>query len=176
MDHTYLIQWKRYNPVLGRSYAFADVLSVLLVNLLSALSISGLPAPLKSFALAKKAGARAMEVIDRVSQIDIEDESGEKPEIKGTIEFKDAVFAYPLKPEKQILKGINLIARPKQKVAFVGESGCGKTTAMQLIERFYELDSGDILFDGVSIKNQPQMAQRQYWLCGTRACSLCHFY
>ena len=67
-------------------------------------------------------------------------------------EQSNLFFAYPLKPEKQILKGINLIARPKQKVAFVGECGCGKTTAMQLIERFYELDSGDILFDGVSIK------------------------
>ena len=149
---SYLIEWKRWNPIEDREYTFSDVLSILFVNMMAAFSISGLTSPLKSFALAKKAGARAMEVIDRVSQIDIEDESGEKPEIKGTIEFKDAVFAYPLKPEKQILKGINLIARPKQKVAFVGESGCGKTTAMQLIERFYELDSGDILFDGVSIQ------------------------
>ena len=149
---SYLIEWKRWNPVEDRPYSFADVLSILMVNMMASFSISGLTSPLKSFALAKKAGARAMEVIDRESQIDIEDESGEKPEIKGTIEFKDAVFAYPLRPDKQILKGIKLIARPKQKVAFVGESGCGKTTAMQLIERFYELDSGDILFDGVSIK------------------------
>ena len=149
---SYLIEWKRWNPLTGRVYSFADVLSILFANMSAAFSISGLTAPLKSFALAKKAGAKAMAVIDRVSQIDIESELGEKPEIKGTIEFKDVTFAYPLKPEKQILKGINLIARPKQKVAFVGESGCGKTTAMQLIERFYELDSGDILFDGVSIK------------------------
>ena len=60
-------------------------------------------------------------------------------------------FAYPLRPEQLVLKGINLIAKPGQFVALVGASGSGKSTAIALLERFYDPQSGSVLVDGQEI-------------------------
>lgn len=70
--------------------------------------------------------------------------------LKGNITFKDVDFGYV--PEKQILKKINLYAKPGQKIAFVGSTGAGKTTITNLINRFYEINDGTILYDGIDIK------------------------
>ena len=150
---SYLIENETYNPVNDGPYTFGDVIGILFANLMAAFSISQATTPLKSFALAKEAGARAMKVIDRKSQIDIESTAGETPELTGRIEFVNVEFAYPSKKHRKILKGVNFVAEPRQKIALVGESGCGKTTCMQLIERFYDADAGDVLFDGKSIKS-----------------------
>lgn len=71
-------------------------------------------------------------------------------ELLGDIRFKDVDFSYDGK--NKILKNINLYAKPGQKVAFVGATGAGKTTITNLINRFYEIDSGEITFDGIDIK------------------------
>lgn len=71
-------------------------------------------------------------------------------ELLGDIRFKDVDFSYDGK--NKILKNINLYAKPGQKVAFVGATGAGKTTVTNLINRFYEIDSGEITFDGIDIK------------------------
>ena len=55
-------------------------------------------------------------------------------------------------PKKQILHDISLYAKPGQKVAFVGATGAGKTTITNLINRFYDIDDGTILYDGIDIK------------------------
>jgi ATP-binding cassette, subfamily B, multidrug efflux pump len=72
-------------------------------------------------------------------------------ELKGDVRFKNVIFGY--NPEKIILHDINLYAEPGQKVAFVGATGAGKTTITNLINRFYEIESGEILYDGINIKN-----------------------
>jgi ABC-type multidrug transport system fused ATPase/permease subunit len=83
-------------------------------------------------------------------------QSVEKPprdEIQGRIEFRNVVFKYPSDPnERIILKGINLLFEPGKKVALVGESGCGKSTTVNLIERLYETIAGEIFIDGIEIK------------------------
>jgi len=70
--------------------------------------------------------------------------------IKGEVILKDVTFGYV--PGKTILKHINVIAKPGQKIAFVGSTGAGKTTITNLINRFYEIDEGEILIDGINIK------------------------
>ncbi len=70
--------------------------------------------------------------------------------IKGEVTLKDVTFGYT--PDKTILKHINVIAEPGQKVAFVGSTGAGKTTITNLINRFYEIEEGQILIDGIDIK------------------------
>ncbi len=70
--------------------------------------------------------------------------------LKGNVTFNDVDFGYV--PEKQVLNKINLYAKPGQKIAFVGSTGAGKTTITNLINRFYEIDNGKILFDGIDIK------------------------
>lgn len=70
--------------------------------------------------------------------------------VKGDIAFDDVCFGYDA--EKKVLKNISLYAKPGQKIAFVGSTGAGKTTITNLINRFYEIDSGRITVDGIDIK------------------------
>lgn len=71
--------------------------------------------------------------------------------INGDVRFKDVSFSYDGK--REILHDISLFAKPGQKIAFVGSTGAGKTTITNLLNRFYEIDSGEIIYDGVNIKD-----------------------
>ena len=74
----------------------------------------------------------------------------ELPEIKGRIEFKNVWFAYI--GEEWILKDVSFVIEPGQKVAFVGATGAGKSSILNLIGRYYDIQKGEILIDGVNIK------------------------
>lgn len=96
------------------------------------------------------AGAeRVFEVMDEP----LEDKSGEKnmDDLKGIIRFKNVYFSYT--KEKQVLYDFNLEVKAGQKVALVGSTGSGKTTVVNLLMRFYDVDSGEILIDDVNIKD-----------------------
>ena len=77
--------------------------------------------------------------------------NGTHTPLHGNVTFKDVVFGY--NEEKTILKGISLEAKQGQKIAFVGSTGAGKTTITNLINRFYEINSGLITYDGIDIKD-----------------------
>ncbi len=70
-------------------------------------------------------------------------------EVRGNVEFDDVYFGY--EPEKTVLNGISLYAKPGQKIAFVGSTGAGKTTITNLINRFYDVPDGKIRYDGINI-------------------------
>ena len=70
-------------------------------------------------------------------------------EVQGNVEFDDVVFGY--EPDKTVLNGISLYAKPGQKIAFVGSTGAGKTTIINLINRFYDVPEGKIRYDGINI-------------------------
>ncbi len=70
---------------------------------------------------------------------------------KGNIEFKDVCFAYT--PNKPLIKNFNLSVKSGQRIAIVGPTGCGKTTLINLLMRFYDVDSGEILLDGKNIND-----------------------
>lgn len=72
-------------------------------------------------------------------------------QLKGDVTFNHVVFGYNEK--KTVLNDISLFAKPGQKIAFVGSTGAGKTTVTNLINRFYEIDKGSILYDGIDIRN-----------------------
>ncbi|KAI9692036.1 MAG: hypothetical protein M1820_009571 [Bogoriella megaspora] len=69
------------------------------------------------------------------------------------INCTDLTFSYPLRPQHKVLRGVSVNADPGQRLAFVGASGCGKTTMIALLERFYDPDSGMISFNGRDIKD-----------------------
>ena len=71
--------------------------------------------------------------------------------LRGDVRFHDVRFGYT--PQKPVLDGISLYAKPGQKLAFVGSTGAGKTTIINLITRFYEIDAGSITYDGIDIRN-----------------------
>ncbi|MCQ2386622.1 MAG: ABC transporter ATP-binding protein/permease, partial [Clostridia bacterium] len=99
------------------------------------------------------AGAeRVFSVMDRPSE-DFDSGTADASSIKGDVVMKDVSFGY--RPEKTILKHISLYAHPGQKIAFVGSTGAGKTTVTNLLNRFYDIENGEITIDGVKIKDYP---------------------
>ncbi|OTB20136.1 hypothetical protein K445DRAFT_51964 [Daldinia sp. EC12] len=91
-------------------------------------------------------------LFDRKPNIDTWSEEGASVEaIEGNIEFRDVHFRYPTRPEQPVLRGLNLTIRPGQYVALVGASGCGKSTTIALLERFYDPLVGGVFVDGKEI-------------------------
>ena len=74
----------------------------------------------------------------------------ERIPVEGSVVFENVDFSYV--PEKQVLKNINVYAKPGQKIAFVGSTGAGKTTITNLLNRFYDIQEGTITYDGIDIK------------------------
>ncbi|MDR3057878.1 MAG: ABC transporter ATP-binding protein [Dysgonomonas sp.] len=98
------------------------------------------------------AGAeRIFQVIDEAPEQEDGPEAIAVKDVKGDLEMKDVYFGY--KPEKLILKGVSLHATPGTKIALVGETGAGKTTILNMLPRFFDIKSGEINIDGVSIQN-----------------------
>ncbi len=100
--------------------------------------------------LAALAGAEnVFRVMDEIPEAE-NAEDAKQEGINGYVELKNVSFGYS--PEKTVLKNISLYAKPGQKIAFVGSTGAGKTTVTNLLNRFYDIEEGEILIDGVSIK------------------------
>ncbi|MDY6313695.1 MAG: ABC transporter ATP-binding protein [Clostridia bacterium] len=97
------------------------------------------------------AGAeRVFNVMDEASE-EPDGKDALDPKFKGFVELNNVTFGY--NPDKVILKNISLYAKPGQKIAFVGSTGAGKTTITNLLNRFYDIDSGSITIDGINIKD-----------------------
>jgi len=94
------------------------------------------------------AAARIFSLLDRKPKIDSASGSGLRlNEVDGDAEFKDAVFSYPTRKTVRVLQNLDLGIKKGQSVALVGPSGCGKSTVIQLIQRFYDLNSGEITLE-----------------------------
>ncbi|KAH7037729.1 P-loop containing nucleoside triphosphate hydrolase protein [Microdochium trichocladiopsis] len=93
-------------------------------------------------------------LFDRKPVVDTWTTDGERLEhVEGTIEFRDVHFRYPTRPEQPVLRGLDLTVRPGQYVALVGASGCGKSTTIALLERFYDPLVGGVYVDGKEISS-----------------------
>lgn len=101
------------------------------------------------------AGAeRIFEIMDQPDEVDEGTRHFAEENFVGNIEFKNIQFGYV--PGEPVLKGLNLSVKPGQKIAIVGATGSGKTTVVNLLTRFYELDGGEITIDGVNITELPK--------------------
>lgn len=87
----------------------------------------------------------------RKSRYAWKDTEGNLTLLRGNVRFDNVVFGYV--PGRKVLSGISLYAKPGQKIAFVGSTGAGKTTIINLINRFYEIQEGQILYDGIDVRN-----------------------
>lgn len=113
--------------------------------------LSGMAQAFTSMQTAAAAGERVFEFLDLPEMMKDETEPFDSSKVKGEVEFRDVHFGYV--PGKEIIHGFSLKVKPGQKVAIVGPTGAGKTTMVNLLMRFYEVNSGDILIDGRSIKD-----------------------
>ena len=123
----------------------------------------------------QSAAAAAERVFEFLGEEELEDESGKEQKIhsvRGEVEFCHVTFAYPDKPDETIIHAFSAHIMPGQKVAICGPTGAGKTTLVNLLMRFYETTGGDILIDGVNIRdmkrsevhNQFGMVLQDTWL------------
>uniref|UniRef100_A0A8D0CKQ7 ATP-binding cassette, sub-family B (MDR/TAP), member 11a n=1 Tax=Scleropages formosus TaxID=113540 RepID=A0A8D0CKQ7_SCLFO len=102
-----------------------------------------------SYAKAKIAAAQLFKLLDRVPKISLSLTEGIKwDSFKGEVEFINCKFTYPTRPDIQVLNGLVVSVKPGETLAFVGSSGCGKSTSVQMLERFYDPDEGRVLIDG----------------------------
>ncbi len=98
------------------------------------------------------AGAeRVFDIMDRVPEPEDAQEAFSPENIRGDVAIEGVTFGY--NPDKIVLKDISLYAHPGQKIAFVGSTGAGKTTITNLMNRFYDIETGSITIDGVDIRN-----------------------
>ena len=86
-----------------------------------------------------------IKLFNKESLIDPNDKSGSRPsQCNGAVEIKSVAFTYPTRPDIKVLKGLSVSVNPGETLALVGQSGCGKSTAIQLLERFYDADEGRV--------------------------------
>uniref|UniRef100_A0A8I5TSV3 ATP binding cassette subfamily B member 11 n=1 Tax=Pongo abelii TaxID=9601 RepID=A0A8I5TSV3_PONAB len=128
---------------------FSYVFRVISAVVLSATALGRAFSYTPSYAKAKISAARFFQLLDRQPPISVYNTAGEKwDNFQGKIDFVDCKFTYPSRPDSQVLNGLSVSISPGQTLAFVGSSGCGKSTSIQLLERFYDPDQGKVMIDG----------------------------
>lgn len=112
-------------------------------------SLGGLPEVYSQILKAVGATERMREILGEKPEADIEKASGKTSAILGHVQYKDVRFTYETRPEIEVLKGINIEIKAGEKIALAGASGAGKSTIAQLLMRFYDVNEGELLVDGV---------------------------
>ncbi|NXB51636.1 MDR1 protein, partial [Leucopsar rothschildi] len=134
-------------------YDITSVLIVFFSVLIGAFSLGQAAPNLESVANARGAAYEVYKIINKKRLIDSSSKEGYKPDkLIGEIEFRNIHFSYPSRPDVKILKGLNLKVQTGKTIALVGASGCGKSTTVQLLQRFYDPDQGEITLDGRDIR------------------------
>ncbi|KAJ6666730.1 hypothetical protein lerEdw1_020454 [Lerista edwardsae] len=145
--------WYGTTLILQGENTIGQVLTVFFAVLIGAFSLGQATPNLEAFAIARGAAYAIFNIIDNEPKIDSFSENGYRPEkIRGNMEFENVCFCYPSRPDVEVLKGLNLKVNSGQTVALVGSSGCGKSTTVQLIQRFYDPIEGTVTLDKQDIR------------------------
>ncbi|KAK3367251.1 P-loop containing nucleoside triphosphate hydrolase protein [Lasiosphaeria ovina] len=128
------------------------IITVIFAVLLAATALTQIAPQTVVISKAASAADQLFNIIDRESKIDALSDEGARPdELRGDIEFRNVVFAYPLRPNVPVLKGLDLSMPANKTTAIVGASGSGKSTVVGLIERWFTPLGGAVTLDGRSI-------------------------
>ena len=159
-----MITWKEMNDNTGKLYSSGDILACFLGIVYGVFSL-GLAAPnVQSLTEGRVAGKMAFDVIDRLPSIPLNDPNALKVDpkkVQGNIEFRNVTFTYPTRPGQKILDNFSAVFEQGKTTALVGASGSGKSTIIQLIERFYDPDFGDVIIDGRNLRQINLKSLRQ---------------
>ncbi|KAK4872476.1 hypothetical protein RN001_014505 [Aquatica leii] len=137
------------NDLLEPTYSPGNMVTVFFSVMQGSMNF-GVSSPLiEQFGISKGAAAKIFSVIDSKPTINLSKTTGKVlTKTKGDIVFKNVHFEYPSRNDVKILQGINLNIKSGETVALVGSSGCGKSTCVQMLQRFYDPTSGEIYLDG----------------------------
>jgi ATP-binding cassette subfamily B (MDR/TAP) protein 1 len=141
---SYLIEWGYHNV--------GEVTAVFFSVLMASFAIGLMFPSIGAFAEARAAGFEVFKVINRVPVIDTHAEGKKLENFTGHIEFRNVKFSYPTRLSYKLFNGFNLNIAAGTSVAFSGASGCGKSSVIQLLQRFYDPQEGEIYIDGVDLK------------------------
>lgn len=141
------VVWYGATLVQSGDITIGDLLSFVLYTTFIGGSIAGLGDIYAQIQRSIGASERILEIID---QPDEKEEATSSLKLNGDIDFKNINFAYPSRPDYQVLQGLNFSIKAGEKVALVGQSGSGKSTIINLLMRFYPLQQGEIEVDGIS--------------------------
>uniref|UniRef100_A0A3Q2C7V3 ATP-binding cassette, sub-family B (MDR/TAP), member 4 n=1 Tax=Cyprinodon variegatus TaxID=28743 RepID=A0A3Q2C7V3_CYPVA len=146
--------WYGSTLILSGEYTIGSVLTVFFVVIIGVFAMGQTSPNIQTFASARGAAYKVYNIIDHNPTIDSYSETGFKPDlIKGNIEFNNIHFSYPSRPDVTILDQMCLSVSSGQTMALVGSSGCGKSTTIQLLQRFYDPQEGSVSIDGHDIRS-----------------------
>ena len=146
--------WYGGTLILTHQYSMFEFFVCFSCVIFSAQSAGALFSFAPDMAKSREAAQQLKDLWERKPEIDALGENGEglgAKGVEGRVEFRDVVFSYPSRLGETVLRGLSFYVEPGQFVALVGASGCGKSTAIGLLERFYDPTSGRILVDGNDI-------------------------
>jgi ATP-binding cassette subfamily B (MDR/TAP) protein 10 len=138
--------------ILAGNISIGDLTSFLMYSIYVGASFTGLSGVYTDMMKAMGSSERIFELLDKKPEMDLE--FGQKLETKDFgIVFRNVAFAYPTRSGVSVLKNLNLEIKPGEVVAIVGGSGSGKSTLVALMNRLYDVSEGEILFNGVNVKD-----------------------
>ncbi|TVU42770.1 hypothetical protein EJB05_09191, partial [Eragrostis curvula] len=147
-----LMVWIGAVAVTRKNATGGGTIAAIMSILFGAISITYAAPDLQTFNQAKAAGKEVFRVIKRKPSISYGNHGAVLEKVHGEIKLRRVHFAYPSRQDKPILQGFSLFIPAGKVVALVGSSGCGKSTVISLLQRFYDPTSGDIFIDGHNIK------------------------
>ncbi|CAK7348531.1 unnamed protein product [Dovyalis caffra] len=148
-----LAVWFGGKMIWEKGYTGGDVVNVIIAVLTGSMSLGQASPCMSAFAAGQAAAYKMFETINRKPEIDASDTRGKiLDDIRGDIELRDVYFSYPARPDEQIFSGFSLLIPSGTTAALVGQSGSGKSTVISLIERFYDPQAGEVLIDGINLK------------------------
>lgn len=149
------LRWNEFVNGEGKLFTGGTAIVIIFCVLMSSFGIAGSAPHMAAIQEGKIAGAFAFEVIDHVPAIK-PNEPGttvlKHEDVKGEIKFENVNFSYPSSPDSKVLKGLTCTFKAGETVGLVGPSGGGKSTIIQMLERFYDPTEGTIFLDGKDIK------------------------
>lgn len=146
-----------------KPYTGGQIIAIMFSVIFGAFNVGGAVPHIKSLTEGRIAGKFAWDVMDKVPKVN-PNERGEKlvkANMVGSIHFRDVSFSYPSRPEERVLKNFTCEFEAGKTTALVGPSGSGKSTIIQLLERFYQPDSGSVFIDNKDITALDLRAFRQ---------------